>query len=51
MYVLDTNTLIYFFKGQGSVAGRLLATPPGEIGVPSIMLFELEVGLAKIPES
>ncbi len=47
MYVLDTNTLIYFFKGQGSVAKNLLSTPPGEIGVPAIVLFELEVGLAK----
>ena len=27
-YVLDTNTLIYFFKGEGRVAQRLLAIPP-----------------------
>ena len=25
MYILDTNTLIYFFKGMGNVAGNLLA--------------------------
>ena len=47
MFVLDTNTLIYFFKGMGGVAERLLATPPAEIGVPTIVLFELEVGIAK----
>ncbi len=47
MFVLDTNTLIYFFKGQGRVAEHLLATPPREIAVPTIVLFELLVGIAK----
>ena len=47
MYVLDTNTLIYFFKGMGNVATRLLATSPAEIAIPSVVLFELEFGLAK----
>jgi len=47
MYILDTNTLIYFFKGMGRVAHRLLNTPPKEIGIPAIVLFELEVGIAK----
>jgi tRNA(fMet)-specific endonuclease VapC len=47
MYVLDTNTLIYFFKGLGKVAEKLLDTPPKEIGIPSIVVYELEVGIAK----
>ncbi len=47
MYVLDTNTLIYYFKGLGQVAERLLRYPPREIAIPSIVLYELEVGLAK----
>ena len=47
MYVLDTNTLIYFFKGSGAVAENLLAKTPKEIAIPSIVLFELEVGIAK----
>lgn len=47
MYILDTNTLIYFFKGMGNVPTRLLQTPPRSIGVPTIVLFELEVGIAK----
>ena len=47
MYVLDTNTLIYFFKGLGAVAENLLAKTPKEIAIPSIVLFELEVGIAK----
>ena len=46
-YVLDTNTLIYFFKGLGKVKNRLLSTPPSEIGVPAIVLFEMELGIAK----
>jgi tRNA(fMet)-specific endonuclease VapC len=47
MYILDTNTLIYFFKGIGNVSTRLLQTPPRSIGIPTIVLFELEVGIAK----
>jgi tRNA(fMet)-specific endonuclease VapC len=47
MFVLDTNTLIYFFKGMGNVSSKLLQTPPKDITIPSIVLFELEVGIAK----
>ena len=47
MYALDTNTLIYFFKGIGGVANRLLETPPAQIMVPAIVVFELEVGILK----
>jgi tRNA(fMet)-specific endonuclease VapC len=47
MFALDTNSLIHFFKGQGRVGENLLSTPPSDIGVPSIVLYELEVGIAK----
>ena len=47
MFILDTNTLIYFFKGVGEVSRHLLSTPPVEIGLPTIVLFELEVGIGK----
>ncbi|MBL1267130.1 MAG: type II toxin-antitoxin system VapC family toxin [Halomonas sp.] len=47
MYVLDTNTLIYFFKGMGSVADNLLSQKPADIGIPAIVLYELELGIAK----
>ncbi len=47
MYVLDTNTIIYFFKGVGSVAVSLFSKSPKEIGIPSVVLYELEVGIAK----
>lgn len=45
MLALDTNTLIYFFKGAGRVKDRLLATPPREVAVPSVVVYELELGV------
>ncbi len=47
MYVLDTNTLIYYFKGQGQVAQNLANVLPLEICISTIVLFELQVGIAK----
>jgi len=47
MYVLDTNTLIYFFKGKGSVAERLLREAPKDIAIPAVVIFELQTGIAK----
>ncbi len=47
MYLLDTNTLIYFFKGLGRIPERMLAAAPGEIVLPSITVYEIETGIAK----
>lgn len=47
MYILDTNTLIYYFKGQGQVAQNLANISAQEISIPTIVLFELQVGIAK----
>ncbi len=47
MYALDTNTVIYFFKNMGHVAQHLFSLPPHEIALPSVVLYELEVGIAK----
>jgi tRNA(fMet)-specific endonuclease VapC len=47
LYLLDTNTLIYFFKGMGNVSDTLLSKSPKDISIPSIALYELEVGIAK----
>jgi tRNA(fMet)-specific endonuclease VapC len=47
MWVLDTNTLIFFFKDEGNVAREILARSPSAIGIPSIVLYELGVGIAK----
>jgi tRNA(fMet)-specific endonuclease VapC len=50
MYLLDTNTLVYFFRGEGQVAQRLLAAAPSSIRVPAVVVYELETGLAKSAE-
>lgn len=47
MYLLDTNTLIYFFKGMGEVAKKMFLQSPNSIAVSSIVVYELEVGIAK----
>lgn len=47
MWVLDTNTLIFFFKGQGRVSEILLSKAPKQLFIPAIVLYELEVGIAK----
>lgn len=44
MYALDTNSLSYFLKGRGRVAERLLAEPRSNVGLPAIVLYELEFG-------
>ena len=45
MYVLDTNTVLDYFKGKGSVAKNLLAVPPSEVGLPAIVAYEVWVGV------
>ena len=47
MYLLDTNTVIYFFKDKGRVAERMLSVPRREITLSAIVLHELETGIAK----
>ena len=38
---------MYFIKGMGNVAKNLLDVPPKDIAIPTIVLFELEVGIAE----
>jgi len=47
MYLLDTNSIIYFFKGVGNVAKIMFSKSPRDIFIPSIVVYELEVGIAK----
>jgi len=47
MFLLDTNILIYFFKGIGKVEQNLMSKAPKDIGMPAIVLFEIEVGIGK----
>ena len=45
MFVLDTNTVIDYFRGKGKVADRLLAVNPREIGLPAVAAYEVWVGV------
>jgi tRNA(fMet)-specific endonuclease VapC len=45
MYVLDTNTVLDYFRGKGSVAANLLAVPPREVALPAIVAYEVWVGV------
>lgn len=47
MYLLGSNILIYWLKGQGNVTQHLQAKSPRHIKVPAPALFELEYGTAK----
>ena len=47
MFALDTNSVSYFLKGRGRVADRLLALPPRSVGLPAIVLYELEYGASR----
>ena len=47
-FALDTNTLSYFMRGEGRVAVRLAATPPQQVALPAIVIYEINVGLRRI---
>lgn len=44
MYALDANSVSYFLKGKGRVGQRLLSVSPSEVGLPAVVLYELEHG-------
>ncbi len=47
MYLLDTNTLIYFFKNEGHVARRMQSVAAHLIQIPTVVWFELEYGVLR----
>lgn len=51
MYVLDTNTVSYFFRGEGGVAEKLLATPPRDVALSAVTSYELRFGVARVPRA
>ena len=52
MWVLDSNTISYYFRGDPQVVPRLQALPPAQIGVPAIVEYELRYGLLRLaPEA
>ena len=48
MFFLDANTCIYFLNGKSeSIRAKVLATPPLEIKIPSVVKAELLLGAYK----
>jgi tRNA(fMet)-specific endonuclease VapC len=47
MFVLDTNTLVYFFRGQGAGGEAAPRDASAELAVPTVVVYELETGIAK----
>jgi len=47
MFLLDANTVIYHFKGLGQVSSHLEQVAPTELLLPTVVIFELQVGIAK----
>ena len=49
MWVLDSNTISYYFRGDAQVVPRLQALRPAEVGVPAVVEYELRYGLLRLP--
>lgn len=47
-YLLDTNSLSYFFRGEGGVAQRLRMLMPADIGIPAPVLYESRHGMLRL---
>lgn len=47
MFLLDTNTLSYFLRGEGRIAERLFALRPTEVALPAPVLHEIEFGMLR----
>ena len=44
-FLIDSNTAIFFFKGHQQVVETWRKTPPSEVRITSISLYELLVGV------
>lgn len=47
MHVLDTSTIIHFFRGHPRVVAHLMATPSDAVVVPAVVAYELWTGVEK----
>jgi tRNA(fMet)-specific endonuclease VapC len=50
-FVLDTTVMSALMRADVVAARHLLATRPGDVGVPQPVLAELHYGLARLPAS
>jgi tRNA(fMet)-specific endonuclease VapC len=44
---LDANTVSYYFRDEGRVKERLLATPPQQVAIPALVVYEINFGLRR----
>lgn len=49
MWLLDSNTISYFFRGEPQVVARMQAVRPADLGVPAIVEYELRYGMLRLP--
>lgn len=49
MFILDSNTISYYFRGDPKVVERLQALRPADLGVPAVVEYELRYGLLRLP--
>lgn len=49
MYLLDTNIVSYWMRGDARILERLEGHPPSELGLSSITLAEILYGIEKSP--
>lgn len=49
MFILDSNTISYYFRGEPDIVSRLQGTRPADLGVPAIVEYELRYGLLRLP--
>jgi tRNA(fMet)-specific endonuclease VapC len=42
--LLDTNVIIHYLKGDPGIVARIHKSPPGDLAIPAIVLYELEYG-------
>jgi len=49
MFILDSNTISDYFRGDPQVVPRLQAIRPADLGVPAIVEYELQYGLRRLP--
>lgn len=49
MFLLDSNTISDYFRGDPLVVPRLQALSPADVGVPAIVEYELRSALMRLP--
>jgi tRNA(fMet)-specific endonuclease VapC len=44
LILLDTNVIVHYLKGDPGVVAHMHKSPPGELAIPTIVVYELEYG-------